>query len=458
MLKKVIIPFVALTLVGLTLPVNAQSGVQIICPDGRLIENGVEIIVNMRPGFTYTATAIGLDDFDPVLAVSDEFGTSLCTDDDSAAMSYSASLPTTGFVPESALSSQVPFYHNYDGFHNISVTVGGFDNTAGEFVVVLEGMAVTSADGSGPSSGDPFSLHITPNVTASGVPISAYMISVTSGLDPIMKIMDENDNVFQFDDDSYFACDDAGNLELCWGESYSLVGSYVSRTSGRQLPGGELDAMMVIPIEELGLGPDEDAYLNWKMSSSGNGTTGDYVVVYHLGTAAAGGTVAGDGETQSTGITDSEGNLYQWASSASATSQYTDTRWNAMQATGAPDTDSCGDIDTAWASSSSSGSDVLTVDFDEAVIPSQINIYQTYNPGSIIKVEVSNTEGGKAIILPKSDDPPGNTPCPGVFTINISDMAMPVNRVMIYLDQTIGGGWNEIDAVELVGTPADADA
>lgn len=457
MFKKLAFLSLVLALAGMTVPASAQSGVQIVCPDGRLIENGVEIIVNMRPGFTYTATAIGLNNFDPVLAVSDEFGTSLCTDDDSAALTYSASLPTTGFVPESLFSSQVPFYHNYDGFHNISVTVGGFDNTAGEFIVVLEGMAVTSADGSGPSSGDPFSLHITPNVTASGVPISVYMISVTSGLDPIMKIMDENDSVFQFDDGSYFACDDAGKTDLCWGESYSLVGSYVSRTSGRQLPGGDLDAMMIVPIEELGMGPDEDAYLNWKMSSSGNGTTGDYVVVYHLGTSAAGSATAKNNSTQSTGVTDNEGNLYQWASGASATSQYTDTRWNAMQATGAPDTHVCGDVDTAWASASSTGSDVLTVDFDEAVIPSQINIYQTYNPGSIIKVEVANRDGGKAIALPKSDDPPGNTPCPGIFSINIADMAMPVNRVMIYLDQSIGGNWNEIDAVELVGTPADAD-
>ena len=440
----------------LTAPVSAQNGVRIVCPNGQVIENGVEIIVNMRPGYTYYATAVGIDGFDPVLAVSDRNGTSLCADDDSNAISYSANLPTTGFVPESALSSQVPFHHNFNDFADISLTVGGFGNTSGEFIVILEGMAVTSADGTGPDSGDPFSLHITPNITASGVPIGAYMISVTSGLDPIMKVMGDDSQPFRFEDSSYFACDDAGNLSLCWGESASLIGSYISRTRNRRLPGGELDAMMIVPTSELGLGPQDEGYLNWRMASSGNGSSGDYVVVFHLGTGTGGQSQASAGGS---GIMGSDGQLRQWAVSASGTSQYSDTGWNFAQATGAPDTNDCGDIRSAWASSSSTGSDMLTVEFAEAVVPSEINIYQTYNPGSIYKVEVANSSGGRPITLANSEDLPGNTPCPGIFSIDIDDITTPVDRVTIYLDQTIGGSWNEIDAVELIGThPVEADA
>jgi hypothetical protein len=440
----------------LATPASAQNGVRIVCPNGQVIENGVEIIVNMRPGYTYYATAVGIDGFDPMLAVSDRNGTSLCADDDSNAISYSANLPTTGFVPESALSSQVPFHHNFDGFADISLTVGGFGNTSGEFIVILEGMAVTSADGSGPDSGDPFSLHITPNITASGVPIGAYMISVTSGLDPIMKVMGDDSQPFQFDDGSYFACDDAGNLSLCWGETASLIGSYISRTRNRRLPGGELDAMMIVPTSELGLGLNDEGYLNWNMASSGNESSGDYVVVFHLGTGTGGQSQTSAGGS---GIMGSDGQLRQWAISASGTSQYSDTSWNFAQATGTPDTNDCGDIRSAWASSSSTGSDMLTIEFAEAVVPSQINIYQTYNPGSIYKVEVANSGGGRPITLANSEDPPGNTPCPGIFSIDIEDVATPVDRVTIYLDQTIGGSWNEIDAVELIGAhPVDADA
>jgi hypothetical protein len=458
MIKKWLLVFVFSAAIAVfTLPAQAQGGAYVVCPDGQVIENGVEIVVNMRSGFTYTATAIGLNGFDPVLAISDNAGNYLCADDTREAASYSANLPTTGQVAASTLSAQMPFFHNFNGFADITLTVGGFGNTSGEFLVVLEGMAVTANDGSGPSSGDPFTLYITPNVTASGVPISAYMLSVTTDLDPLMKIMDDNDQPVQFEDGSYFACDDAGTLDLCWGESYSLVGSYVSRSGGRQLGGGELDAMMIIPLETLGMAPDEEGYLIWKMTSSGNQTYGDYMVAFHLGTAAPDATAPGS-SSSSGGVMDDSGRLRQWASSASGSSQYTASGWSFAQATGAPDTDACGDINTAWASATATGSDTLTLNFDEAVIPTQINIYQTYNPGSIVKVQVANRSGGVPITLADSADPPGNTPCPGIFTIDIDNVEQAVDQVIIHLDQSIGGNWNEIDAVELVGfPPGDAD-
>lgn len=143
----------------------------------------------------------------------------------------------------------------------------------------------------------------------------------------------------------------------------------------------------------------------------------------------------------------------QWASRATGTSQFGTSNWSFAQATGAPDTFDCGDRVTAWASASSRGSDMLALEFDRAVIPTQVNIHQTYTPGSIIRVELTNTSTGTVIEVPNSADPPGNTPCPGVFTLNITGVSTPVNGVIIYLDQTIGGNWNEIDAVELVGTP-----
>jgi hypothetical protein len=39
-----------------------------------------------------------------------------------------------------------------------------------------------------------------------------------------------------------------------------------------------------------------------------------------------------------------------WATGASASSEYGDTRWSAAQATGRPDTSACADHDTAWTS------------------------------------------------------------------------------------------------------------
>ena len=143
----------------------------------------------------------------------------------------------------------------------------------------------------------------------------------------------------------------------------------------------------------------------------------------------------------------------QWASSAQATSQYSDTEWNAAQATGAPDTGICDDIGTAWASLSATGVDDLTVSFDTPVIPQQVNIYQTFNPGSITGVTLIG-ETGQEFGIPNSSDP--GTDCPGILRVavppNLTE-GVAINRVRIHVDQRQIGDWNEIDAVELIGSP-----
>jgi len=144
----------------------------------------------------------------------------------------------------------------------------------------------------------------------------------------------------------------------------------------------------------------------------------------------------------------------QWASAATGSSQYGSDSWSFAQATGAPNTSECADRVTAWASSSSTGRETLALEFEQAVLPSEINVYQTYNPGSITRVELTNTDDSVVLAVPDSADPPGNTPCPGVFTLDVSNFDVPVNGVILYFDQSIGGSWNEIDAVELVGTLA----
>ena len=146
----------------------------------------------------------------------------------------------------------------------------------------------------------------------------------------------------------------------------------------------------------------------------------------------------------------------QWATSAEATSQYNDDGWSAMQATGAPDTEQCGDIPTAWASASATGEDVLLLEYENAVIPIGVLIHQTYNPGAITRVELALSTEDATYVLEDSADPPGNTDCPGVFEVDASMIDTPVDTVIVYLDQTITDDWNEIDAVELVGIPPEA--
>lgn len=147
----------------------------------------------------------------------------------------------------------------------------------------------------------------------------------------------------------------------------------------------------------------------------------------------------------------SSGSQNQWAAAASATSQYGDDSWSASQAAGEPNTTECGDITTAWATAQSNGVDTLTLDYAQAVIPTAINVRQTYNPGAINQVEVVDAGGSRYTVYAGSPSPIAD--CPFVQNFPVTGVNVPVAQVIIHLDQSNHTGWNEIDAVELVGTP-----
>ncbi|MBL8119903.1 MAG: hypothetical protein JNJ78_20395, partial [Anaerolineae bacterium] len=71
-MRRLTVLLLVAVLLVVAFPVSAQknkgsgSGIEVTCPDGTQIFNGVEVIINMRAGFTYTATAIGVNGYDPV--------------------------------------------------------------------------------------------------------------------------------------------------------------------------------------------------------------------------------------------------------------------------------------------------------------------------------------------------------------------------------------------------------
>ena len=252
-------------------------GQTITCEDGGTFTNGVEVaVIQMRSGYNYTATVQGLNGFDPVLAVLDDNGEGLCTDDELSVSDYTLDLPTTGFVDRSNLNSQVVFANtSASAFSDISLVVGGRDDQNGEFVLILEGMTYSSADG----AGDTFSTQITQGMALSGVPISTYVISVTNAYDPYLSVIDADYNIMTDDQGYYVVCDDAGEPSLCWGDSAFLDSSYVTRSQGRQLPGGVLDSMLSLFVTEDQVG----GYFNYLVNASQN-TYGDYLMVFHMAT------------------------------------------------------------------------------------------------------------------------------------------------------------------------------
>jgi hypothetical protein len=140
----------------------------------------------------------------------------------------------------------------------------------------------------------------------------------------------------------------------------------------------------------------------------------------------------------------------QWAVSATASSQYGDTGWSAMQAAGEPDTPNCGDYTTAWASEDYDTVEWIELDYDTPVLPTEVNIYQNYNPNQVIQVALRDLEGNYQTVYlgtpqDESDD------CPFVLNIPIEGIDWQVDGVKITIDQSVLGDWCEIDAVELVG-------
>ncbi len=278
-MRKLLFLFIVLCL-GLLASVgvvSAQDGspIEVTCPNGQEITNGVEIIVNMRPGFTYTATALGINGFDPILAVVDRGRVSDCSDENSSAAEYTADLPTTGQIRASSSNAQLPFSHTYNDFENISLIVGDSSGDNGEFLLVIEGMSVTARDGSGQGAGDPFTIQITENITSSATDVTAYMMATNQDLDTLMQVVNANNEVV-------FECDDAGT-SLCEENTSDLSSSTVSRTLGRETPPRNLNSMITLPTAGAELDFTGGFYINFLMTSFQQSSTGDYLVAFHVG-------------------------------------------------------------------------------------------------------------------------------------------------------------------------------
>jgi len=138
-----------------------------------------------------------------------------------------------------------------------------------------------------------------------------------------------------------------------------------------------------------------------------------------------------------------------WASSAKASSEYDNPDWSAMQATGAPDTLSCGDQETAWASAEKFSVDWLEVSYAQPLVAIEVNIYESHTPTQIVKVELLDTSGSYHQVYTGQ---PVATDCPYILSIKMDDASYKTIAVKITVDQShLDLPWDEIDAVELVG-------
>ena len=147
------------------------------------------------------------------------------------------------------------------------------------------------------------------------------------------------------------------------------------------------------------------------------------------------------------------GVIYQWGMSAEASTEFANPEWAAEQAAGTPDAPGCGDYQFAWASAASDSIDTLEVSFARSVYPLEIVIHESYNPDQVVKVEVFDPETGGFYAVLQKNPVQIDRPCPYQLIVPVDGIEFQTNLVRITIDQSqLGLGWNEIDAVQLIGT------
>lgn len=141
----------------------------------------------------------------------------------------------------------------------------------------------------------------------------------------------------------------------------------------------------------------------------------------------------------------------QWAESASASSEYSGDDWSADQATGTPDTDRCGDYQTAWASAASDSVNTLVLTYTQSVYPQAVIVHQTFNPDQVTQIRLMGDDDQESVIY-QSEPRQIDQPCPYSLTVIVDSVDFRVDQVELTIDQSqLGLGWNQIDAVQLIG-------
>ena len=74
-------------------------------------------------------------------------------------------------------------------------------------------------------------------------------------------------------------------------------------------------------------------------------------------------------------------------------------------------------------------------------------IHETFNPGAVVAIDARDTESGKQSRIWEGDDPGGQAP---VF-VEFEVKGTVAKEITILLDTARVAGWNEIDAVKIVG-------
>jgi len=142
----------------------------------------------------------------------------------------------------------------------------------------------------------------------------------------------------------------------------------------------------------------------------------------------------------------------QWAVSATASSTYEDAkeqeRWAANQVTGVPNVEAFGDDGNAWAPKTEEGGiEWLDIQFAKPVYASEVRVRESCGSGAIIRIDLFDEQGTAHQIWAGADP----TTTLNYLLVKVPKPSYKTGRVKITLATNVVPGWNEIDAVQLVG-------
>jgi beta-lactamase regulating signal transducer with metallopeptidase domain len=123
--------------------------------------------------------------------------------------------------------------------------------------------------------------------------------------------------------------------------------------------------------------------------------------------------------------------------------------WSALQATGAPNVEQGGDNPHAWAPLTEDGQpEWLELEWQEPVRAAAILVYESFNPGALVRVTVNGDDIQETTIFDGAD-PVHVSDGKGVAILPVT-VDSPVKYVRLEFDSPAVPGWNEVDAVGLV--------
>ncbi|PJF44793.1 MAG: hypothetical protein CUN55_02120 [Phototrophicales bacterium] len=259
-----------------------DAAIFIQCDTGERVRGAIQFsFIAVNPGFSYTATVLGIDGFDPVLVVETRPGIGTCNDDNPNVLGSRVDVPGYGNVFATTSSAQVRFTSPGRG-NPINIIVGSFNDEPGRFVLIIEGLAISPS-----TELDGFSVRVPED--AQEEPLGVYMVARYTDLDPYMYIAaGEGLNAAYSPDGEFFPdlidynrvfgplyeCDDASVAPCDFSPNFENGNILIS--NGSSYNPGRVDAgLMLIPYTT-----DPILYVLGSLNGASSGTYAILVTGY----------------------------------------------------------------------------------------------------------------------------------------------------------------------------------